>query len=163
LHVAETRWPALWQPVVALRRRRLPRALLECPGTPQELARVFLAMGDRTSLGYLELVCRAAATPSPQALRSILAVVAAQRSMTTAQKQFLDRALETVEHKWPPDDLDVFTTEARPLSTSLAERMARRSEEKRAGWFKWRRPSKRAKTGAAETESPQDPPSGAEE
>lgn len=166
LHVAETRWPALWQPVAALLRQRLPRALLECPGTPRELASVFLAMGDRTSLGYLELVCRAAATPTPQTLRSILAVVAAQRSMTTTQKQFLDRALETVEQKWPPDDLDILTAGARPLSTGLAERMARRSEEKRAGWFKWKRPSKRApraaQTGAAETESPQDPPSGAE-
>lgn len=93
-------------------------------------------------------------------------MVAAQRSMTTTQKQFLDRALETVEQKWPPDDLDILTAGARPLSTGLAERMARRSEEKRAGWFKWKRPSKRApraaQTGAAETESPQDPPSGAE-
>ncbi|WP_329273015.1 GTPase-associated protein 1-related protein [Streptomyces sp. NBC_01451] len=162
LNVAETQWPPRWQPVAALRRQRLPRALLECPGTPHELSRVLLAMGDRTSLRYLELVCLAAATPTPQSLRNILTAVAAQRSMTTSQRELLDRALETVEKKWPPDDLDLLTAEARPLSVDLAERMARRSEEKRSGWFKRRRTSRRApRTGAAETGNGQDPPSGA--
>lgn len=164
LQLAETRWPALWQPVLTLRGQRLPRALLGCEGTPHELAKVFLAMGDRTALAYLQLVCREAATPSPTASRNILALVAAQRSMTDSQTRYLNEALEMVVHKWPPGDLEAFAREARPLHAALAERMARRAEEKRAGWIKRMRGRKRApKTGAPQGESPQDPPPGAEE
>ena len=164
LQVAETRWPALWQPVAALRRQRLPRALLECPGTPREIARVLLAMGERTAHSYLDLVCRAAATPTSQSLRNILAVVTAQRSVSTSQKELLDRALDTVERQWPPADLDVFVADVRPLDTGLAERMARRAEQRRTPWYKSKRGGrKRApETRAPEREKPKDPRPGSE-
>ncbi|MFE1832678.1 GTPase-associated protein 1-related protein [Streptomyces sviceus] len=163
LQVAETQWPALWQPVAALRRRRFPRALLDCPGTPLEISRVLLAMGDRTALSYLELVCRAAATPTPESLRNILAVVTAQRSVSTSQREFLDRALETVERQWSPADLDRLAAEVRPLDTGLAERMTRRAEQKRTRWYKPKRARKRdPKTGAPDSAKPQSPPPGTE-
>ncbi|WP_051735597.1 GTPase-associated protein 1-related protein [Streptomyces sp. NRRL B-3229] len=161
LHVAQSQWPPLWQPVIALRRTRLPRALLECPGTPREISLVLLEMGDRTTSDYLHLVCRAAAAPTPVSRRNILAAVAAQRSVSTSQKELVEQALEIVEREWKPADLDLLANEVRPLDRSLAERLARRAEQKRARWYKPKRARKREPgAGTPDADKPESPPPG---